>query len=83
MTNAHKYAPGPCLVTLVLGEGVVEVSMRDGSSAIPRILEPDPERIGRNGLEIVMALCRSFEIHREPDGKRVKATLALNDNPPA
>ncbi|MFC8584478.1 ATP-binding protein [Streptomyces sp. NPDC057217] len=79
VTNTHKYAPGPCLVTLVLGEGVVEVSVRDGSSAMPQILEPDPERIGRHGLEIVMALCRSFGIHREPDGKHVKATLALND----
>jgi hypothetical protein len=39
----------------------------------------DPTRVGQHGLEIVMALCRSFAIHREPVGKRITATVALAD----
>ncbi|WP_374955450.1 hypothetical protein [Streptomyces sp. Ru72] len=31
--------------------------------------------------EIVIALCRSFEVHREPVGKRIKATVDLADDP--
>ncbi|MFI8966484.1 hypothetical protein ACIGO8_30735 [Streptomyces sp. NPDC053493] len=29
------------------------------------------------GLEIVMAVCRSIEVHREPVGRRVKAAVVL------
>ncbi|MET9935382.1 MULTISPECIES: ATP-binding protein [unclassified Streptomyces] len=81
VTNARKYAPGPCLLTLTLDEGAVEVGVWDSSTAMPLILGPDPQRVGQHGLEIVIALCRSFEIHREPVGKRVKATLVLADDP--
>jgi hypothetical protein len=28
-----------------------------------------------------MAVCRSFEAHREPVGKRITATIALEDDP--
>ena len=38
-------------------------------------------RAGQHGLEIVMALCRSFEMHREPVGKRIMAALVLADDP--
>ncbi|MCY0924468.1 ATP-binding protein, partial [Streptomyces sp. H27-G5] len=38
-------------------------------------------RVGRHGLEIVMAVCRSFELLREPVGKRVKAAVVLADDP--
>ncbi|MFH8350493.1 hypothetical protein [Streptomyces sp. NPDC018045] len=29
----------------------------------------------------VMAVCRSFEMHREPVGKRIKAAAVLADDP--
>ncbi|WP_261994769.1 ATP-binding protein [Streptomyces sp. ME109] len=81
VTNAHKYAPGPCLLTLEVSEGAVAVTVWDSSTALPLILPPDPARVGQHGLEIVMAVCRSFEMHREPVGKRIRAAVTLADDP--
>ncbi len=82
VTNARKYAPGPSLLTLDVRSGAVEVSVWDSSTALPSILPPDPSRIGQHGLEIVMALCRSFTVHREPVGKRITAVIDLAENSP-
>ncbi len=81
VTNAGKYAPGPCLLTLTVSEGAVEVTVWDSSTTLPAILAPDPNRIGQHGLEIVMAVCRSFEVRREPVGKRMTAAVVLADDP--
>ncbi|MGY6021707.1 ATP-binding protein [Streptomyces spinosirectus] len=81
VTNARKYAPGPCLLTLQLKDGAVEVSVWDSSTALPAVLAPDPGRVGQHGLEIVMAVCRSFQFHREPVGKRISAAVVLADDP--
>ncbi|MFV0131893.1 ATP-binding protein [Streptomyces sp. HMX87] len=81
VTNAHKYAPGPCLLDLEVSDGAVEISVWDSDPALPVPQEADPHRVGKHGLEIVMAVCRSFEIRREPVGKRVKATIVLADDP--
>ncbi|WP_413759471.1 ATP-binding protein [Streptomyces sp. MMBL 11-3] len=81
VTNAHKHAPGPCVVTLEVRDGAVETSVWDSSTVLPTIMAPDPGRIGRHGLEIVMAVCRSFEVHREPVGKRIKTAVVLADDP--
>ncbi|MFF4974939.1 ATP-binding protein [Streptomyces sp. NPDC001083] len=81
VTNAHKYAPGPCLLTLEVCEGAVAVTVWDSSTALPLILPRDPGRVGQHGLEIVMAVCRSFEMHREPVGKRIRAAVVLADDP--
>ena len=81
VTNARKYAPGPCLLTLEIEEGTVEVSVWDSSTVLPSVLAADPERIGQHGLEIVMAVCRSFAVHREPVGKRITAAVVLADDP--
>ncbi|MFV0131755.1 ATP-binding protein [Streptomyces sp. HMX87] len=81
VTNAHKYAPGPCLLDLEVSDGAVEISVWDSDPALPVPQEADPHRVGKHGLEIVMAVCRSFEIRREPVGKRVKATIVLADAP--
>jgi hypothetical protein len=45
------------------------------------VLAADPERVDQHGLDIVMAVCRSFEVHREPVGKRIKAAVVLADGP--
>ncbi|MEV7730152.1 ATP-binding protein [Streptomyces sp. NPDC087917] len=76
-TNARKYAPGPYSLVLEARDGAVEVSVWDSEPALPVVPATDPHRIGQHGLEIVMALCRSFEMHREPVGKRIKASVAL------
>lgn len=81
VTNARKYAPGPCLLTLELLDGAVEITVWDSNPALPIARAADPERVGQHGLEIVMSVCRSFEMHREPVGKRVKAAVALADDP--
>lgn len=81
VTNARKYAPGPCLLTLEIREGAVEVTVWDSCTTLPSVLAPDPGRVGQHGLEIVMAVCQSFAVHREPVGKRITAVIGLADDP--
>ncbi|MFJ6820558.1 ATP-binding protein [Streptomyces niveus] len=81
VTNARKYAPGPCLLTLEVSEGTVEVTVWDSDPSLPVPGAADPGRVGQHGLEIVMAVCRSFEMHREPVGKRITAAVELADDP--
>ncbi|GGW80617.1 ATP-binding protein [Streptomyces galilaeus] len=80
VTNARKYAPGPCLLTLEVTDGAVRVDVWDSSTTLPAVRGADPERVGQHGLEIVMAVCRSFAVHREPVGKRITATVVLADD---
>ncbi|MFG3042243.1 ATP-binding protein [Streptomyces sp. NPDC048330] len=79
VTNARKYAPGPCLLTLEIAGGAVEVTVWDSSPALPVLLGHDPTRIGRHGLEIVTALAQSFSSHPEPVGKRITTLISLAD----
>ncbi|MEU3855402.1 ATP-binding protein [Streptomyces sp. NPDC029554] len=81
VTNARKYAPGPCLLTLKVNGGAVEVTVWDSEPVLPIARAADPDRVGQHGLEIVMAVCRSIEMHREPVGKRIKAAVVLADDP--
>ncbi|MFJ9352562.1 ATP-binding protein [Streptomyces sp. NPDC101237] len=81
VTNARKYAPGPCLLELEISEGAVHISVWDSSTTQPSIQAPDPHRIGQHGLEIVMTVSQTFCVHREPVGKRITATLSLTDDP--
>ncbi|MFE3519597.1 ATP-binding protein [Streptomyces sp. NPDC059166] len=81
VTNARKYAPGPCLLTLRVENGAVEVSVWDSETAMPSVQAPDATRIGQHGLEIVMAVSRGFSMHREPVGKRITAEVSLGEDP--
>ncbi|MFJ8045686.1 ATP-binding protein [Kitasatospora sp. NPDC096147] len=85
VTNARKYAPGPCLLELELeperGAEAVRISVWDSESALPMALPPDPARVGQHGLEVVLALCLRFEVQREPVGKRVTVAVSLPDDP--
>ncbi|MEU9578316.1 ATP-binding protein [Streptomyces chilikensis] len=81
VTNVRKHAPGPCLLTLEISGGAVEVTVWDSNPNPPTLLPPDPTRIGQHGLEIVMAISQSFAIHREPVGKRITTTITLADDP--
>ncbi|MGW5498266.1 hypothetical protein [Streptomyces olivaceoviridis] len=44
----------------------MEISVRDSDPALPVPRGADPHRVGKHNLEIVMAVCRSFGIRREP-----------------
>ncbi|MBM7173161.1 ATP-binding protein [Streptomyces sp. G44] len=81
LTNALKYAPGPCLLDLQLVGGRLEVSVWDTAPVLPVARAADPGRVGQHGLEIVMAVCQSFEVHRESVGKRTTAAVMLADDP--
>ncbi|MFB7651556.1 MULTISPECIES: ATP-binding protein [unclassified Streptomyces] len=81
VTNARKYAPGPCLLDLEVIDGAVQVSVWDSGTTLPSVLAPDPSRIGQHGLELVMAVCKTFCVHREPVGKRIIAAVVLADDP--
>jgi len=80
VTNARKYALGPCLLDLEIIEGAVQVSVWDSSTTLPSVLPADPHRVGQHGLEIVMALSQAFSIHREVVGKRITAAVVLADD---
>ncbi|AWZ09965.1 MULTISPECIES: ATP-binding protein [unclassified Streptomyces] len=81
VTNSYKYAPGPCLLELEVVNGAVEISVWDTGDRLPVASPADPGRVGQHGLEIAMAVCRSFEVRRESVGKRVKVAVALADDP--
>ncbi|WP_424215898.1 ATP-binding protein (plasmid) [Streptomyces sp. BI20] len=81
VTNARKYAPGPYLLSLELGDRAVEVTVWDSEPALPTLVEADPLRVGRHGLEIIRAVCRSLEMRRVPVGKRIRAVVASFDAP--
>ncbi|MEU6593951.1 ATP-binding protein [Streptomyces sp. NPDC046881] len=81
VTNACKHAPGPCLGDLELSGGSVRITVRDSTPALPVARAADPGRVGQYGQEIVMAVCRGFEVHREPVGKRTTASVVPADDP--
>ncbi|MEV6838362.1 ATP-binding protein [Streptomyces sp. NPDC051133] len=81
VTNALKYAPGPVLMDLRIIGGLVEVVVWDSEPALPIARAADAGRVGQHGLEIVMAVAQSFEVHRELVGKRISARIALMDDP--
>ncbi|MFJ9668999.1 ATP-binding protein [Streptomyces sp. NPDC101219] len=81
VTNARKYAPGACLLDLVFRDGAVQVGVWDSSTTLPSVRGRDPHRVGRHGLELVRAVCRTFHVHREGTGKRITALVRLADDP--
>ncbi|MER5374930.1 ATP-binding protein [Streptomyces sp. NPDC002553] len=81
VTNARKYAPGPALMELRIVGDLVEVVVWDSDPVLPVARAADAGRVGQHGLEIVMAVAQSYEVRREPVGKRITARIALPDDP--
>ncbi|MGW0425391.1 ATP-binding protein [Streptomyces sp. NPDC003015] len=81
VTNACKYAPGPCLLDLEVTGGSIQITVWDSDPVLPVARAADPGRVGQHGLEIVMAVCQSFEVRREPVGTRTTASVMLADDP--
>ncbi|MFD5199216.1 ATP-binding protein [Streptomyces sp. NPDC058375] len=79
-TNVCKYAPGPCLLDVVSDGTVLSISMWDSGPVLPSPSPADPNRVGQHGLELVLAVCQSFELRREAVGKRVCVQIALQDS---
>ncbi|WP_309136947.1 ATP-binding protein [Streptomyces sp. NWU49] len=50
VTNAYKYAPGPCLLDLEVSDGAVEISVWDTDPALPAACAVAPGRVGQHGL---------------------------------
>ncbi|WP_203598191.1 ATP-binding protein [Streptomyces sp. SID7909] len=80
-TNVCKYAPGPCLLDLESDGETLNIAMWDSGAAFPTASAADPTRIGSHGLELVLVVCQSFEVRREPVGKRLSVGIALQDAP--
>ncbi|MDG9716524.1 ATP-binding protein [Streptomyces sp. DH24] len=81
VTNAVKYAPGPVMLDLQIVDGAVRVTVWDSDPVLPDVAATDPQRVGRHGLEITLAVSQGYEVHREPVGKRITAVIALADDP--
>ncbi|MFF2139977.1 ATP-binding protein [Streptomyces sp. NPDC058193] len=81
-TNVCKYAPGPCLLDLETDGSTLDIVMWDSGPVLPAASPADPARIGQHGLELVLMVCQSFAVHREPVGKRIRVRIALQDDPP-
>ncbi|MFD9122016.1 ATP-binding protein [Streptomyces bottropensis] len=80
LTNACKYAPGPCLLDLEVSGGSVQVTVWDSDPTLPVASPAEPGRVGQHGLEIVMAACESYEVRREPVGKSTIAAVVLMED---
>lgn len=78
MTNSWKYAPGPSLLTLDLGSSSLEVTVWVTGATLPVVHASQPDRIGRHGMEVVLALCEAYEVRREPVGKRIRVRISMN-----
>lgn len=78
ITNASKYAPGPHLLEIELTGDTARVTVWDTEATLPVFHEPDAERIGQHGLEIVRALCRRLESEQRAGGKRISAHIAMD-----
>jgi anti-sigma regulatory factor (Ser/Thr protein kinase) len=81
VTNALKYAPGPVLLPLRITDAMLEIEVWDTDPTLPLARAADAGRVGQHGLEIVMAVVQGIEVRREAVGKRIKARLALFDDP--
>ncbi|MEV8566164.1 ATP-binding protein [Streptomyces sp. NPDC051322] len=77
VTNACKYAPGPCVLDLELHGRFLEITVWDADPVLPRARAAEPGRIGQHGLEIVLSLSEDYEVRQEPVGKRIRVRIAL------
>ncbi|MFG2124391.1 ATP-binding protein [Streptomyces sp. NPDC048710] len=84
VTNALRHAPGPgqLLLELIPESGLLRITVRDRSTRQPRLLVPDPRRIGGHGLHLITRLCVRFHTVPLDDGKQVMAELSLRGDTP-
>ena len=77
VTNALRHGLGDVVVRASLDdETAVRVSVTDSGAEQPRLLPPDPRRLGGVGLRIVDDIAASWGVSRFPGGKTAWAVIA-------
>lgn len=71
IANAARHAADPRTLTLVVGDHVVRVEVRDGTPDLPRVLPVDPTRVGGNGMRLVDGLASRWGAEADGQGKVV------------
>jgi anti-sigma regulatory factor (Ser/Thr protein kinase) len=77
--NAIRHARTGCDIDIELFGGELRISARDGSTAPPRRVYPDPTRPGGRGLLLIEKLCRDWGFELTDHGKRVWTVLSAGD----
>ena len=76
VTNALRHGDGPTVLRASLAAAEVQVAVTDSGDGEPRLLPPDPERIGGLGLVVVSQVAAAWGVAPFPGGKTVWAVLA-------
>ena len=76
-TNAVKHTEGPYGMELTLVGRTVEITVWDSSTRPIVEMRQDPARVGRHGMEIVAAVCGTYDVVPTATGKRVTVHVPL------
>jgi anti-sigma regulatory factor (Ser/Thr protein kinase) len=76
VTNALRHGEGPTVLRAALTATVVQLSVTDSGDGVPRMLPPEPGRVGGLGLVVVDRLTTEWGVASFPGGKTVWALLA-------
>ncbi|MEU3900807.1 ATP-binding protein [Streptomyces sp. NPDC045251] len=78
LTNALVHAGGGAMtVELSLDQGLVVVTVLDGSTEVPRARAADPDQEGGRGLVLIDGLCLLHGVERTAHGKRCWAVVPV------
>ena len=76
MTNTLRHGAGDVVVhASIAGDETVRVTVTDWSDESPRVLPPDPTRVGGVGLRVVEAIATAWGVAPFPGGKTVWASI--------
>jgi anti-sigma regulatory factor (Ser/Thr protein kinase) len=73
--NAILHAETPFRVSVQRIGPMVRISVRDGATAIPAVLPPDPRRFTGRGMHLIGTVARRWGVDVATDGKTVWAGL--------
>ncbi len=76
ITNALRHGAGPTVLRAALTATVVQLSVTDSGDGEPRMLPPEPGRVGGLGLVVVDRLTTEWGVAPFRGGKTVWALLA-------
>ncbi len=78
--NAVQHTAGEGELVLCHRDGLLRIEVADTSSELPRVLQPDPSRIGGRGLLLIAALAQSWGTRSRTSGKIVWAELSAQES---